>query len=89
MLVNHGRSEKKDEPDLYQNFDKTHECFINVYEEISGSLLLIKILNGKLHFLSSVESSGIIDCFTKSETKCKLDIFITLDMGTPKLTMKL
>ena len=44
MPVNHGRSEKKDGPDLYQNFDKTHECFINVYEEISGSLLLKKFL---------------------------------------------
>ena len=48
-----------------------------------------EILNGKLHFLNSVESSGIVDCFKKSETKCKLDTVITLEMGTPKLTVKL
>ena len=89
MPVNHGRSEKKDGSDSYQNFVKIHECFINVHEETSGSLLLIKILNGKLHFLSSVESSGIIYCFTKSETNWKQDTFITLEMGTPKLTVKL
>ena len=48
-----------------------------------------KEVNGKPHFLSSMESSGIVDCFMTSKPSVNSNTIITLEMGTSKLTAKL